>query len=110
MNIMKKIHRRLLPSRGPRGLFIAIGIVVLGVAALAYLINTNREISIMTYSEFLDLVENNKVEVVRVIGQELHGRLKDGLRFETTIADTPKNWEILREHKVIIGIETPGSQ
>lgn len=107
---MKKIHKKIVPPRGPRGLIIAVGIALLGVGLLSWLISSNREIISLTYSQFLDKVEKNEVEGVQVTGQELIGYSKDGSRFESVIAETPRNWDILREHGVNIRVESQAGQ
>jgi cell division protease FtsH len=107
---MKKLHRKMMPSRGPRGIIIALGIVLLGIGILSWLINNNRELVPLTYSQFLDRVERGEVEYVRVLGQELEGVTKDGARFEVIIAETPKNWDVLREHGVNINVQSNAGQ
>jgi len=107
---MKRLQKKLLPPRGPRGLIIALGIVLLGVGLLSWLISSNREFITLTYSQFLDKVEQNEVDAIRVTGQELVGMTKDGKRFESVIAETPHNWSILREHGVNIQVDSPAGQ
>lgn len=108
---MKKTQRNnMMPSRGPRGLIIALGIALLGVGVLSWLISSNREIISLTYSQFLDKVEKNEVKWVQVTGQELVGAGKDGNRFESVIPETPRNWDILRDHGVDIRVESTAGQ
>ena len=107
---MKKFNRTMLPTKGPKGIVFALIIALLGVAVLSWLISDNRETATYTYSQFLDLVEDNKVEVVRVAGQDLQGKLRDGSRFETVIIDNPKVWDILRTHNVIIAVDNLANQ
>lgn len=107
---MKKLHRNMLPSRGPRGVIIALAIALLGIGLLSWLISNNREIIYLTYSQFLDKVEQNDVKVVQVTGQEVVGELKDGHRFEAVIAETPRNWDLMREHEVNIKVESTAGQ
>jgi cell division protease FtsH len=107
---MKKTQRNIMPSKGPRGVIIAVGIALLGVGLLSWLISTNREIIVLTYSQFLDKVEHNEVATVRVSGQELVGISKDGHQFEAVIPETPRNWDILREHGVDIRVESTAGQ
>lgn len=107
---MKKLHRKMMPSRGPRGLIIALGIALLGIGLLSWLISSNREVIALTYSQFLDKVERGEIEGVRVLGQELEGVTKEGARFEVVIAETPKNWDVLREHGVNINVQSTAGQ
>lgn len=99
-----------MPSRGPRGLIIALGIALLGIGILSWLISNNREIISLTYSQFLDKVEKNEVKWVQVAGQELVGAGRDDQRFESVIPETPRNWDILREHGVDIRVESTAGQ
>src|ERR1700722_12053942 len=107
---MKKLHKKMMPPRGPRGLIIAVGIALLGVGVLSWLISSNREVISLNYSQFLDKVEKNEVEGVQVNGQELIGYSKDGSRFESVIAETPRNWDIMRDHGVSIKVESQAGQ
>ncbi len=60
----------------------------------------SRQVHTINYSTFLQKVEGDQVSWVRVNGQDVQGALKDGSRFETTIAEIPQNWDILRKHNV----------
>jgi cell division protease FtsH len=107
---MKKFNRTMISPKGPKGIILALAIALAGIVILSLLISGNREVATITYSQFLDLVEGNKVEVVRVAGQDLQGKLHDGSRFETVIVDSHKLWETLRSHGVIIAVDNLANQ
>jgi cell division protease FtsH len=107
---MKKFSRSSFSSKGPKGIALALAIAITGVGILSWLISDNREVSVLTYSQFLDLVENDKVEKVHVSGQDVHGKLRDGSRFETVIVDSPTIWDALRTHNVMIAVENLANQ
>lgn len=97
-------------TRGPRNLvFIAI-FMLLSLALLTKLADYTRTVKIMPYSTFLKTVEGGQVQAVHIAGQEVRGILKNGQRFETFVADTPKNLELLREHNVEFSISQPAAQ
>ena len=108
---MKKLHRKMMPSRGPRGLIIALGIVLLGVGLLSWLISSNREVVSLTYSQFLDKVERGEVDQVRILGQEVEGLTKDGIRFEVDYCQKHRhNWDVLRNHGVNTNVQSSAGQ
>jgi cell division protease FtsH len=107
---MKRLNRSMLPSTTPKGIILALVITLLGIGILSWLISDTREVATFTYSQFLDFVEDNKVEIVKVAGQDLQGRLRDGSRFETVIVDSPALWDTLRTHNVTISVENLANQ
>ena len=83
-------------------------LVLLGfIFVLHTLTDRNRAIKPINYSTFLNLVENDEIKRVHVSGQEVYGLLKDGTRFETTIANKSRDWELLRKHNVEFSVDNP---
>ena len=83
-------------------------LVLLGfIFVLHTLTDKNRAIQPITYSKFLNLVEQDEVKRVHVSGQEVHGILKNNTKFETTIANKSGDWELLRKHNVEFSIDNP---
>ena len=108
--MMRKTKKTLLQQGGPRNLFIIVFVFLCGLLLITQLTEYTRHIKTIDYSEFLNYVEQGSVAAVRVNGQEVSGELKDGIRFETVIADNPANWELLKEHKVAVSVANNGSQ
>ncbi len=94
-------------SGGPRNIIIGTLVLLGFLFALHTLTDRSRSIKTLTYSTFLDMVERGEVKRVHVIGHDVYGALKDGSRFETTIANKSKDWEMLRSHGVEFSIDSP---
>ena len=90
---------------GPRNLLIGTLLLLGFIFVLHTLTDRNRAIKPITYSTFLNLVEHDEVKRVHVAGQEVHGFLKDGTRFETTIANKSGDWDLLRKHNVEFSVD-----
>lgn len=97
----KKLFGKKGPwGKGPKNLIIALLVFVGCLAVLHKLTDYSRQVHTISYSAFLNKVEQNQVNWVRVSGQEVQGAFKDGTHFETIVADVSKNWDVLREHNV----------
>ncbi len=94
-------------SGGPRNLLIGTMVLLGFIFILHTLTERNRVIQPLTYSKFLNLIERDEVKRVHVAGHDVHGFLKDGTRFETTIANKSGDWELLRKHNVEFSIDSP---
>ena len=106
---MKKPNKSFF-SGGPRN-FIVGALIVFGfMIALITLTDRSRNIKTMTYSAFITQVEQGNVKRVHVSGQDVQGLLQDGTRFETTIANKSKDWEMLKEHGVEFSVDNPAQQ
>lgn len=104
----KKPNKPFL-SGGPRNILIGT-LVLLGFLFLLHtLTDRSRNIKTLTYSTFLNMVEQGEVKRVHVTGHDVYGVLKDGARFETTIANKSKDWELLRAHGVEFSVDSPNN-
>ncbi|MGE0206407.1 MAG: ATP-dependent zinc metalloprotease FtsH [Candidatus Babeliales bacterium] len=92
--------------KGPKNILIMVGAFLFGIIMLTYLTDYSRQVKTMHYSSFIAAVEQGKVKSVQIAGQDVYGVLndKDGTRFEATIVDTPRNWDLLKEHGVDIHV------
>lgn len=91
--------------------FVIIAVILIAcLAVLAKLTDYTRSVANISYSAFLKRVEQGDVKMVHVSGSDVYGILRDGNRFETVIADTPQNWELLKKHDVEISMSSPSSQ
>ncbi len=106
MNVKKP--KKSFMSGGPRNLLIGTLVLLGFIFILHTLTDRNRTIKPVTYSTFLNLVEHDEVKRVHAAGQDVHGLLKDGTPFETTIANKGSDWELMRKHKVEVSIDSPG--
>ncbi|MFC1842026.1 ATP-dependent metallopeptidase FtsH/Yme1/Tma family protein, partial [Candidatus Dependentiae bacterium] len=103
---MKKKIRKKLPFKGgPKYFFIAIALIAFFLL-LSRFVGLSRNIKKISYSKFLKLVEGDQVKKVHATGQEVSGELKDGTSFETVIAHSPKNWDLLKNHDVEVEVES----
>ena len=97
---MKKIRKKSFLSGGPKNVMIAALILLGSLVVLHKLTEYSRQIRAISYSTFLNKVEQGQVKKVHVSGQEVYGVLKDGTSFETVIANKQKDWDILRTNNV----------
>ncbi len=106
---MKKPKKSFFRN-GPRNFIIGVMVLFGFLLILHTLTDRSRNIQTMTYSTFLNQVEQGNIKRVHVSGQEVQGILKDGRRFETTIANKGKDWEMLRQHGVEFSVDNPAQQ
>ncbi len=95
---------------GPKNILIGTAILIGCLILLHKLTDYSRQTQSIGYSTFLQKVEQNDVKQVHVSGQEVYGILKDGSRFETVVADNPKNWDVLKKHNVEFSVANPANQ
>jgi cell division protease FtsH len=98
---MKK--RRPRPPKGPNALWLLLALLVGGLFYLFWYNSINKEVKTVTYSTFLNLVEESKVEKIAVEENYVQGVLKkNGVLFETYIVPTESLWGKLKKHNVNI--------
>ncbi len=107
MNVKKP--KKSFLSGGPRNILIGTLVLLGFLFALHTLTDRSRNIKTLSYSTFLNMVEQGDVKRVHVAGHEVYGVMKDGGHFETTIANKSKDWEILRAHGVEFSVDSPGA-
>lgn len=95
---------------GSRNIIIGTLIFLCTLFVLHHLTDYSRHIQTISYSTFLDKVEQDQVKRIHVAGQEVYGSLKDSTRFETVIAENDSLWEQLRAHHVEFSIANPSNQ
>lgn len=81
---------------GPKALLIAIIVLVGLLSVLTQLTDYARNISDITYKEFLDKVRADEVTSVIISGQQIDGTFKNDQKFQTTIsaADQTKTFAL----------------
>ncbi|MBI2344926.1 ATP-dependent zinc metalloprotease FtsH [Candidatus Dependentiae bacterium] len=94
-------------SFGPKGLLIAIIVVVGLFAVLIQLKDVAKDIGTISYKEFLDKVRQNQIKKVHKSGQFLSGLTHDNKRFETVVAERPGDFDLLEQHGVDFSVSTP---
>lgn len=86
-------------------------LILLGLFfTLHRLTDLSRNVSIISYSMFLEKVEQGLVKKIHVSGQDVKGFLKDGTCFETVVGNNPKDWDSLRQHGVEFSVLSPSNQ
>ncbi|MCL5436381.1 MAG: ATP-dependent zinc metalloprotease FtsH [Candidatus Dependentiae bacterium] len=102
---MKNLKKKFKKFGGtPRNLLIFALLFVAGLALLTKLAERTQKTESLIYSEFLNKVEGDQVSSVQVVGNQVFGKYKTGGQFEVNIANNPKNWDLLREHKVAVSV------
>lgn len=100
-----KMKNRFGKMKGsPRNVLLFVAFFVVSLAILTRLAENSLKTSLRSYSEFLTDVEQDKVASVKLAGSQVFGVYKDGKAFEATIANNPKDWDLLREHKVAFSV------
>ena len=97
---MKKNNKNNWWRSAPRSFFFAIALFVGFFILLQQLTDYSRQISTLSYTAFLDKVATDQVSKVYVVGQEVRGLLKDGVKFETVIGNQDTIWDLLTQHHV----------
>lgn len=87
-------------SGSPRNVLLFVAVFVVGLALLTRIADYSRTTELFSYSQFLQKIEADEVASVKVSDNHVFGVLKSGKQFESTIADNPSNWELLRKHNV----------
>lgn len=110
---MKKFKNNKSWTPSPKNIkngLIAI-ILILGIFLVLHkLTELGRNIQVISYSTFLEKVDQNLVKKVYVSGQDVEGILTDGSRFETVIGNNANDWERLRMHGVEFSVISPSNQ
>lgn len=107
---MKNLKKNFKKFSGtPRNILIFAFLFVIGLTILTKLAEKTQKTEALIYSEFLNRVEADQVAAVQVVGNQVFGKYKDGKSFEVNVANNPKNWDLLREHKVNVSVIDQGS-
>ena len=86
-------------------------IMIAGILLILHkLTELGRNVQVISYSAFLEKVDQNLVKKVYVAGQDVEGVLTDGNRFETVIGNNANDWERLRMHGVEFSVISPSNQ
>jgi len=97
-------------NSGPRNLVIMAFLLAASLLLLTKLSDVTQGIDKISFSEFLDKVQNGEVLEVKIAGQEIEGKFKAGGRFETVAGNYEKTWDLLRENKVAFTIDSAVSK
>jgi len=91
-------------KNAPQNFLFIIALAVIGIGVLTFVADQQRQSETVAFTEFLDNVEQGKVNEVRVEGQDVYGQYTDGSRFETTIAANANIWDSLRSNNVTVHV------
>jgi len=91
--------------KGPNSMLV-LAFVVFGLLSYLFWYNSaDRELKTFTYSNFLKLVEEDKVEKVSVQDQHVSGSLKgNDIKFESYVVPSETLWSTLKNHSVNVKI------
>ncbi|RDD63750.1 ATP-dependent zinc metalloprotease FtsH [Ferruginivarius sediminum] len=85
--------------------WIILGLVVAMFLSLGQGFGEQKKGNEVSYSQFLQRVESDRVDSVTMKGNAIEGRLNDGTRFSTFAPDSAKPVEKLRQHDVRIQVQ-----
>jgi cell division protease FtsH len=90
-----------------KNIFIYLLIILAAVAIISPFFQTEPGAKQITFSNFLDLVDQGKVAEVTIAGDQVSGVLADKGRFRTRALNYPNLVPILREKGINIKVEAP---
>lgn len=110
---MKNKFKFTNPFGGPLNIVMVVALFCGSLYMLTRVADSVRERSEVTYSQYLNLIEQDQVAKVEIMGSLVNGELKGdvpGKKFEVIIADNnPDHWNILRKHGVEFVIVNPNA-
>lgn len=105
---MKKLNMKQFKG-GPGNIFLMALFFLFTIFIVLRLADFSHRTENISYSAFLKKLETNQVQAVEVTGSEIRGLYRDGrTRFETVIPNSPKIWDLLKEHNVETNIAPAG--
>jgi ATP-dependent Zn protease len=105
----KKPFKKPSFSGGPKALLVGIVIMIALMYALTQLTDYARNMSDLTYKEFLDKVKSDEVKSIVINGQQVDGILKkDDQKFQATVVQRDGDFDLFEKHGVDYSIATPG--
>jgi cell division protease FtsH len=90
-----------------KNIFIYLLIVLAAVAILSPFFQTEPKAKEITFSAFLDMVDQGKIQKVTIAGDQLSGYMADGSRFRTRALSYPNLVPALRGKGVSIKVDAP---
>lgn len=108
---MKKNKKRFSGgSNNPWSLLLVAAVFVGAIYMLTRVADTVKDRGEVSYSEYLNLVEQDLVKKVEVTGSFVYGQTADGKKFETIVPENnPEQWVALRKHNVDVVIANQSS-
>jgi cell division protease FtsH len=94
---------------GPQKILLGIIIVFALVAVLTQLTDYTKNVSTISYKEFLEKVKMDQVKAVHVSGQQLEGVLNNNQAFQTVVAERDKNFDLFEKHGVDFSVSPTSS-
>jgi cell division protease FtsH len=105
----RKNQKKVLPFHNPRNFLLLIIFLLISLGIMMRLTEYTQNMSTISYSDFVNKVESGDIKSVVISGNEAQGFYKDGKRFETVIANNPKNWDLLKKYNVDITVSSEGT-
>ena len=90
-----------------RNILLYLLIILTGIALIAPMFQSEPTEKKISFSEFLDFVDQGKVKDVTIAGQQVTGQLTDKTKFKTRAISYPKLVPELRERGVSIKVDAP---
>ena len=103
----KRKKKQASLMNNPRNFLMIIVLLLVSLGVMMRLTEYTQNITGISYSDFVSKVEAGEIKSVTISGNDAAGYLTSGKRFETVIADNPKNWELLKDNKVNVTISSP---
>ncbi len=107
---MKKRNSNFFFDGGARNIIVGVVIFFGALLCLSVMTDITRNKKTISYSTFLDKVEDDAVKKVYVSDSSVEGILKDGTQFETVVPRDSGLWQMLRAHGVEFTIAAGAGQ
>src|SRR3990167_5726077 len=98
-------------NKGPKNLILGVVFFVLCLALLTQLTQYTQSIKTIAYSTFLKQIETDQVRMIKSIGTDVEGELKNGDKFAVIIPENNQQmWDLLKAHNVDFVVGKPAMQ
>lgn len=104
---MAKLDPKNLKNKKFKNAGLYLLILIVAISILSSLFEPTSSIKELSYSKFLNEVENNNVNSVTISGNTISGILKDNQKFTTYLPDDPELMTILRGKNVNVEAKPP---
>lgn len=89
--------------KGPKSLVLGVIFFVVCLGTLSYLVQYTQHVNNLSYSEFIEKVEQQEVKQAYIAGSDVVGLLKNGQKFQTRILQNDQKLiDSLKAHQVDI--------
>jgi cell division protease FtsH len=98
-------------NKGPKNLILGVIFFVLCLGLLTQLTQYTQNIKAIAYSTFLKYIEADQVSMIKSVGTDVEGELKNGEKFTVVVPENNQQmWDLLKAHNVDSVVGRPAMQ